>query len=344
MPFRRTRSLIGLDVGTSAVKAIEITAQASGPVITGFAYADLASPDAVPDTIQRLLRENHFHTRRAVVSVSGKAVIVRYLTMFRMAQDDLRNAIRYEADKYIPFDVEDVVLDCQPFEADGFGDLAPNEMRVLLVACKRAVIDEQLRILAGAGLSPEIVDVDVFAVGNAFELAVRRGAEAGSRVSALVDVGASKTSVNLMRAGASLFTREIHAGGEAFTSAIASRLGLKRSEAETLKQRPGQDYERVRHAVTPAVDDLAAEVRLSFEYFENQFDMGIDEVLLSGGASRLVGLDQDLARIFDRPTMAWDPTGDLPIAAGSVDVESLREHVSALAVAVGLAARVQKGR
>jgi type IV pilus assembly protein PilM len=215
-------------------------------------------------------------------------------------------------------------------------------MRVLLVACKRAVVDEQLRILAGAGLQPEIVDVDVFALGNAFELAVRRGPESAGRATALVDVGASKTCVNVVRAGASLFTREIHAGGDAFSAAIANRLGLKPGEAEAMKQRPGADHERVKAAYSPAVDDLASEVRLSFDYFENQFDMPIDEVLLSGGGSRLTGLPQDLGRIFDRPTAVWDPTGDLPIAAGTVDVDGLREHVTDLAVAVGLASRIQR--
>jgi type IV pilus assembly protein PilM len=341
MLFRKNRSLIGLDIGTRAVKAVELTWN-GGPVITGFGYAELPSPDAVSETVLRVLRENEFHSRRVVTSVSGKAVIVRYLTMYRMSADDLRNAIRFEADKYIPFDVDEVVLDCQPFEADGIADLSPNEMRVLLVACKRAIIDEQLRMLASAGLHPEIVDVDVFALGNAFETAVRRDGESDNRVSALVDVGASKTSVNLVRGGVSLFTREIHTGGDAFTLAISNRLGLQQTEAEMLKQRPGQESDRIRSAVTPAVDDLAAEIRLSFEYFENQFDRGIDEVLLSGGGSRLTGLDEDLGRIFDRPTMAWDATGDLPIAAGSVDVDSLREHVSELAVAIGLASRVQK--
>jgi len=337
---RQIRSLIGLDVGTKAVKAVELTWQ-GGPVITGFGYAELPSPDAVPDTVARVLQENEFHTRRVVTAVSGKSVIVRYLTMFRMSPDDLRNAIRYEADKYIPFDVEEVVLDCQPFEAPGLGEVGPNEMRVLLVACKRALVDEQLRILAGCGLQPEIVDVDVFALGNAFEIAVRSGAE-GDKVRALVDVGAGKTSVNVLRAGASLFTREIHSGGDAFTAAVANRLALKDAEAEQVKRRPGDQAERVRAAVTPAVDDLATEVRLSFEYFENQFDRGVDEVLLSGGGARLAGLADDLGRIVDRPTNAWDPTGDLAIASDRVDVDALREHAGELAVAVGLASRLRR--
>ncbi len=338
--FRRVKTIVGLDIGTSAVKAVEVT-WAGKPIITGFGYAPLPSPDAIPETVLQVFRENDFHTRRVATSVSGRAVIVRYLTMFRMSADDLRNAIRYEADKYIPFDVDDVVLDCQPFEQDGLGDLAANEMRVLLVACKRAVIDEQLRVLASAGLQPEIVDVDVFALGNAFDTAMRGGGDADARVSALVDVGASKTCVNLMRAGSSLFTREIHTGGEAFTSAISNRLGIRAAEAETLKQFPGDDLQRVRQAVSPAVDDLAAEVHLSFEYFENQFDLGIDEVLLAGGGSRLVGLDQDLARIFDRPTTPWDATGDLDIA-DSVDMHLMQQHVGELAVAVGLASRVRR--
>ena len=104
----------------------------------------------------------------------------------------------------------------------------------------------------------------------------------------------------------------------------------------------GDQTERVRGAVTPAVDDLATEVRLSFEYFENQFDRGVDEVLLSGGGARLAGLSEDLGRIVDRPTAPWDPTGDLPIAADRVDANSLREHAPEIAIAVGLASRLRR--
>lgn len=340
--MRRLKTLIGLDIGTKAVKAIELTWGPGGPVVTGFGHAVLPSPQAVPETVLRVLQENQFHTRQVVTSVSGKSVIVRYLTMFKMSREDLRSAIRFEADKYIPFDVDDVVLDCHPFEVEGLGDLADNETRVLLVACKRAIVDEQMRILAEVGLEPLIVDVDVFALGNAFDVAVRRGQDAESTVTALVDIGASKTSVNLMRKGTSLFTREIHTGGDAFTQAIAARLSMHESEAEALKCNPGGESERLRQTVAPAVDDLAAEVRLSFEYFENQFELGIDEVLLSGGGARLVGLEDDIGRIFARPTLLWDPTGELPIAGGSVDVEALHAHTPQIAVAVGLASRLRK--
>ena len=339
--MRRRKTLIGLDIGTRSVKAVEMSWASGAPVITGFGYAPLPSPQAVPETVLRVLQESSFHTREVVTSVSGKSVIVRYLTMLKMSREDLKSAIKFEADKYIPFDVEDVILDCHPFDSDGIGDLADNETRVLLVACKRAVIDEQMRILAEVGLQPVAVDVDVFALGNAFETAVRRPGSAPT-VTALVDIGASKTSVNLVRNNTGIFTREIHTGGEAITQAVASRLALHDSEAEVLKCNPGGEAERLRHAVAPAVDDLAAEVRLSFEYFENQFEMGIDEVLLSGGGSRLGGLEDDLGRIFGRPTLTWDPTGDLPIASGSVNVEALHERIPELAVAVGLAARIRK--
>ncbi len=336
--MKRTKSLVGLDIGTSAVKAVEITMQGE-PVITGFGFAELPSPDVLPDVIADLFRNNGFHSRQVVTSVSGKSVIVRYLTMFRMSPEDLQNAIRFEADKYIPFDVDEVVLDCQPFDVAGIGDLAPNEMRVLLVACKRAIIDDQMRMLAAAGLSPQIVDVDAFALGNAFELVLGRGQSDDARVTGLIDVGASKSNVNLMRGTTSLFTREIPTGGMAFTQAIASRLGLSPQDAERTKRSPGDSLDRVRQAVAPAMEDLAGEIRLSFEYFESQFDVGIDEVLVSGGGAKLLGFDAELGRLFDRPTSTWDPTGELPIASGSVDISTMREHVQELAVAVGLAAR-----
>ena len=140
MLLKRVKSLIGLDVGTRAVKAVEITWN-GGPVITGFGHAELPSPDAVPDTVSRVLRENQFHSKRVVTSVSGKAVIVRYLTMYKMSPEDLRNAIRYEADKYIPFDVAPFQTVERLKEGQKVPGIVPDELFARYLRATEVVVD-----------------------------------------------------------------------------------------------------------------------------------------------------------------------------------------------------------
>ena len=341
---RKIKSLIGLDIGSRAVKAVELTREGHGFVMTGYGQTEVYSDDQRPEAILEVLRENSFHTKRVVTAVYGKSVIVRYLSMVRMPDEDLKNAIRYEADKYIPFDVEDVVLDSQPFEEDHLQDGAENEMRVLLVAAKRALIDDHVSLLNGLGLQPTIIDVDSFAVGNAFEMT--RGAafyeEDADRAIALLDIGANKTNINIFFGGTSYFTREIYLAGDDFTHAISKRLGLDLDAAEVRKRDPGDHPEEVMEAVMPSFDDLSSEVMLSFDYFENQFDREVEEVYLSGGGARLAGIESAFERILNRPTHRWDPTEGIEIHEGTVDAEVVRENASQLAVAIGLAARVQE--
>jgi type IV pilus assembly protein PilM len=271
-------------------------------------------------------------------------VIVRYLSMTRMPDEDLRNAIRYEADKYIPFDVEDVVMDSQALPDDQLGEGNENEMRVLLVAVKRALIDDHVSLLNGLGLQPTIIDVDSFAVGNAFELA-RGGAfyeEDTDRAIALLDIGANKTNINIFYGGTSYFTREIYLAGDDFTHAIGKRLGLDVDTAEARKRDPGEHPEEVMEAVMPSFDDLANEILLSFDYFENQFDREVEEVYLSGGGARMQGIEEALERTLNRPTHRWDPTDGIEIHEGTVDGEFVAYNAGQLAVAVGLASRVQE--
>ena len=341
---RKIKSLIGLDVGTHSIKAVELTRDGYNFVMTGYGQAEVVSEDERPDAILHVLREHLFHTKRVVTAVYGKSVIVRYLSMMRMPDEDLRNAIRFEADKYIPFDVEEVVMDCQSFPEETGGDLGENEMRVLLVAVKRALIDDHVSLLNGLGLQPTMIDVDSFAVGNAFEVVQGTSLEDQDpdRAIALLDIGANKTNINIFRGGTSRFTREVYLAGDDFTHAISKRLGHDLETAERLKRDPGDDYEQVMEAVSPALDDLANEVHLSFDYFENQFDREVEEVFLSGGGARLAGLDQTLERILNRSTSLWDPTEGIEINESSVDAEAVRENACQLAVAIGLASRVQE--
>src|SRR5262245_10800060 len=229
--FKKQRSLIGLDIGSHCVKAVEITQTGPEMVVTAFGRNEIVSEGGKADAIVDLLQDRAFRTRRVCTAVSGKSVIVRYLTMIQMSDDDLRNAIKFEADKYIPFDVDEVVLDAQRLD-DPPGartGLQENEMRVLLVAVKRSLIDDHVQLIQSIGLQPEITDVDALALGNAYELrrSLAAGVEDDDKVVALLDVGANKTNINVLRAGTSHFTREIYLGGDDLTSAIAKRLGCE---------------------------------------------------------------------------------------------------------------------
>jgi len=341
---RRIKSLIGLDIGSRAIKAVELTREGHGFVMTGYGQTEVVSEEQRPDAILEVLRDNSFHTKRVVTSVYGKSVIVRYLSMTRMPEEDLRNAIRYEADKYIPFDVEDVVMDSQALPDDALVEGGENEMRVLLVAVKRALIEDHVSLLNGLGLQPTVIDVDSFAVGNAFELAQGGVFYEGEtdRAIALLDIGANKTNINIFYGGTSYFTREIYLAGDDFTHAIGKRLSLEIDAAEARKRDPGEHPEEVMEAVMPAFDDLANEVMLSFDYFENQFDREVEEVYLSGGGSRMPGIEEALDRTLNRPTHRWDPTEGIEIHDGTVDGELVRYNAGQLAVAVGLASRVQE--
>jgi type IV pilus assembly protein PilM len=191
---------------------------------------------------------------------------------------------------------------------------------------------------------PEIIDVDAFALGNCFELRSLLSAtvEQEDKTAALIDIGANKTNINILRGMSSHFTREIYLGGDDFTTAISKRLGVEPHQAELLKRDPGENVEQLRKAVMPAIDDLANEINLSFEYFENQFDREVDEVYLSGGGSRLPLLEEAFEKVFEKRTRTWDPTENMKINSDCVDIARLKTNSSQLAVAVGLASRIRK--
>ncbi|MFO0981623.1 MAG: type IV pilus assembly protein PilM [Planctomycetota bacterium] len=338
--FRRNQNILGLDLGTDSIKAVEGVRDGDDILITGYGQIDVPSPEARPDALADLLRHCGFRTRRVATAVSGRSVIVRFLNMVDMPTENLKNAIRYEADKYIPFDLDDVVLDFHKLE-DATG-LSKNEMKVLLVAVKRDVIQDQVRLLNTAGLQPRVVDVDAFALGNAFILSRRKQENTQGRVSALVDIGASKTSINILRGEESFFAREVYMGGADFTSAIAKRFGIEPYEAEQLKRNPGERESEVQDAVLGTIEELGNEVDLSFDFFENQSDARVEDVFLSGGGSCLPGLEASLERIFERKTSSWDPAEGVVVREDAVDVELMKENGPALAVAVGLASRLSK--
>lgn len=341
--FSRRKSLLGVDFGADSVKAVELTAVGDDVVLTGYGQAPIPHGRDPADALSDLLRACSFQGKRTATSVSGKSVIVRFLPMVEMPDENLRSAIRFEADKYIPFDLDEVVMDCTRLESSG--DREAGEMRVLLVASKRDVIEQRVELLRRAGLEPAFIDADPFAVGNAFELVARSNNDAalGSRVSALVDIGASKTTVTVVKGHEPRFTREVYLGGEDFTGAISKRLSLDTGEAERLKRNPEGRADEVSAALSHSVDELANEVMLSLDYYEDRQDgERVEDVYLSGGGSHTPLLEETLERVFERKTSSWSPVAGLSVDGGSVDPKVLQDNARQLAVAIGLAGRVVK--
>jgi type IV pilus assembly protein PilM len=342
--FGKSRSILGLDIGSNTIKAIELSQEGERFVITGYGQMEIPSEETQRDVIREVLATYGLRAKRVVTAVSGRSVIVRYVSMLKMTDEDLQNAIKFEADKYIPFEVDEVVLDCQRLEDEQ--TLAADdsdEMKVLLVAVKRSLIEDHISLIQQASLIPTIIDIDSFALGNSFEFKdlLSPRMEEKEKVIALIDIGANKTNINIKRGRVSYFTREIYLAGNDFTDAISKRLGLESHEAESLKKDPGDRIGELMEAVSPTIEDLGNEIHLSFDYYENQFDSEVEEVYLSGGGGKFPQLEETFARIFDRKTSLWDPTENLEVS-GRVDVDMLRENASQLAICVGLASRLRK--
>lgn len=336
--FGRSKRILALDIGSSEIKALEVMDTGSGIALTGFQSTKIGSQNETILAVKDLLKKGNFKTKRCVTAVSGRSVIVRYVTMAQMPIEDLRQAIKFEADKYIPFEVDEVIMDTQILE-DSVGDAGSPEMKVLLVAVRKSLIEEHLALLNEAGLTPTIIDVDAFCLGNAFEARARvQGGLAPEKVVALIDIGANKTNINILKGKTSYFTREVYLAGNDFTEAVSRKFNLDTQEAERLKCEPGDQSAEVEEAILPTLDDLGNEIQLSFDYFENQFDRVVEEVYISGGSARLPGLQRAFEGAFEKSVVFWNPLEGIDIRQG-VDMKLLNQYAGQLAVGVGLATR-----
>jgi len=342
--FGRRNRIIALDIGSSEIKALEVQDSGNGVSVLGFAMTSIGGQDETIFAIKQILRDAGFRSKQVVTSVSGRSVIVRYVNMPKMTEEELRNSVKFEADKYIPFEIDEVVMDCQILEEDvGGGDGDTPEMKVLLVAVKKNLIEEHLALLQEAGLVSLAIDVDAFALGNAFE--VRSQAQGGlppEKVVALVDIGANKTNINIMKGSVSYFTREVYLAGNDFTEAVSRRFNYDNpAEAERLKCDPQDRIAEVEEAILPTLDDLGNEIQLSFDYFENQFDRVVEEVYISGGSGQLPGLQRAFEGAFEKSVVPWNPLDNLDVKPG-VDSKTLNRYASQLAIVSGLATRCRK--
>jgi type IV pilus assembly protein PilM len=344
--FKKSKNLVGLDIGSSAVKLVELKDAKGGGfrlVRTGIeplspeAIVDGAIMDAslVVDTVNRVIsslsvRNNDFGT-----SLSGHSVIIKKISLPAMSAEELAESIRWEAEQYVPFDINDVNLDYVVLEPGG-GDT----MDVLLVAVKKDKIGDYTSVITQAGKTPVLVDVDAFAVQNAFE--VNYPVQPG-RVVALVNIGASVTNVNVLAGPNTIFWRDISFGGNQYTDAIQKQLSLGFDQAEALKKGEASgehSLQEILPILKSVSDDLAQELQKTFDFFgATTSTEKIDQLFIAGGCSRVVNLDRHLKERFGMPVEIMNPFRQIDVSGSAVSPEWLNENAPSLTVAVGLAVR-----
>ena len=348
MLFRRTKSLVGLDIGSSSVKAIELKPAGKGYRVSAMGVESVP-PDsivdgaiidggAVADAVRRLFSNKRFKAKDVVASLSGNSVIVKKITLPAMSEAELSESIYWEAEQYIPFDIQDVNLDYEILEAGTGQD--QGSMEVLLVAAKKDKIGDYTNVISQAGKTPAIVDVDVFALQNAFE--ANYGFEP-TAVVALLNAGASAININILSGSQSVFTRDVSMGGNAFTEAVQKELNLPYESAELLKK--GQDvdgatYDDARAVLRAMTDNVLLEVEKTFDFFKATASSDrIDRIMLCGGAARVEGFAESLRERFNTEVEQFDPFRQVACDAKKIGIDNLDDYAPVAAVAMGLALR-----
>ena len=347
--LRKAKPVVGLDIGSSTVKAVELRASGKSYKVTAFGVEQLPADSivdgaiidggAVADAIRRLLDTKAFKAKEVAASLSGNAVIVKKINLPVMTEAELSESIYWEAEQYIPFDIQDVNIDYQILNPGTSGE-SQGTMEVLLVAAKKEKIADYTGVISQAGRTPVVVDVDAFALQNAYE--VNYGLEP-DQVVVLLNAGASAININIITGDQSVFTRDISTGGNAYTEAVQKELNLPFELAEQLKKGAdveGATFEDAKPVLANMTESVILEVQKTFDFFKASATSDrIDRVVLSGGASRVHGFAEALQERFGTTVESFDPFKKIPFDAAKFGVDDPENLLPAVAVAVGLALR-----
>ncbi|MBX2811172.1 MAG: pilus assembly protein PilM [Myxococcales bacterium] len=342
---------VGLDIGSGSIKLTHLKTtrggnyqlQAFGMVqLPPEAIVDgaLMNSTAVVDGIQELFASQKLKAKDVATSVSGHSVIIKKINLPQMTPEELDESIQWEAEQYIPFDINDVNIDVQILNSES---TQAGQMDVLLVAAKKDMVNDYTEVIASAGLNPVVVDIDAFAVQNQFEINYE---VSRSETVVLVNVGASVTNINVIANSVSTFTRDISIGGGQFTDAVQKSLNVSYDEAEALKLGGGnndadavvpREVERVLHTES---ETIANEIQRSLDFYAaTSADSHIARIFLSGGSAKIPALVKTIEGRTGVPVEIINPFRNIDIGNGRFDTEYLQQIAPMAAVSVGLALR-----
>ncbi|MBU4012790.1 MAG: pilus assembly protein PilM [Proteobacteria bacterium] len=345
MIFRKSPGLVGLDIGSSALKAGEITATKKGFALKNFGMISIAQgaieegnindPENVADSIRQLFKANNIKEKDVAISIGGYSVIVKKIDLQTVTEEQLQKTIHLEAEQYIPFDISEVNIDYQIL---GEREADSNQMSVMLVAAKKEMINEYINLVQIAGLNPCIIDVDAFALQNIFEV----NYDLIDENVVLIDIGANKTSLNILKGYSSVFMRDVSLGCSQINQKIISLIDCSFIEAEQLKLSKQTDKispDDLKQTVSSVVSEWSIEIRRALDfYYSANPDEQIKSIVLSGGGAHIKEFRQLLAAETSSKVETINPFKKLDVSA-RFDPSYLAQIAPQAAICMGLALR-----
>jgi len=344
--FQSKKSILGLDIGSYAIKAVHLDETKSGLLLRTMGVAQLPpgaivegnveDAEAIVAAIKSLLKSQKAKVKNVCTSISGYAVIIKKINLPTTTREELAETIEVEAEQYIPFDISEVNVD---FEILGTSQASEDQMDVILVAAKKDAIDAYIDILVQTGLVPTVIDVDVFAMQNAFATSYP---DATGTV-ALIDIGANKLNINVLREKESLFTRDAPMGGARITEEIQDRFNLEYEDAEGVKvgSLEAEEPEVAAEIVRRAVENWVSETKRAIEFLEATYpDNPLEQIYLSGGSCRFKGLPEFMSQETGVPVTLFNPLAKVGFDQNKFDPAYIEYMTPQLAVCLGLALRM----
>jgi type IV pilus assembly protein PilM len=346
MLFGKKDHLVGLDIGSRTIKAAEIIESNKGRTLKRFGMTDINpgliedgainEPEEVAEAVTELFKSFGVREKNVAISIGGYSVIVKKINVQTMAEDQLQETIHFEAEQYIPFDISDVNLD---FQILGPNENNPNQMNVFLVAAKKEMVNDYINLVNLAGLNPCIIDVEAFALQNIFEINYELKDDDNI---ALIDIGASKTSLNILKGNNSVFMRDVSLGCGQINQKIISLANCSFEESESIKlggqsdQIPEEDLKQI---ITTVVADWCTEIRRALDFFYSTYpDDQIKKIVLSGGGGNIGDFRQLLATEASAEVETINPLNSFIIDSG-LDPEYIQQISPQAAICMGLAVR-----
>jgi type IV pilus assembly protein PilM len=340
--FGRKKTTIGLDIGSGLIKVAVIDHSKRVPELVRITVTPLLAdaivegevmdPGIVAEAIQAALAAAGVTTKAVVTAVGGRDVIIKKIQIERVKEQQARELMRWEAEQHVPFDMESVELDVQILDPDADG----LEMSVLLVAAKRELIESKMRMLTDAGLEPAAVDVEAFALHNAFEL---NHPDAMNGVVGLLNIGHDVTNVNILDDGVPLLTRDLTVGARRFREDLQRERGLSADEAQALIQ----GYDRSPH-LDSVIENRGEEIAVGIEraaafLAQNARAKQMRSIYTCGGGSRIPGLNEMLAKRLKVTVQQANPLANLSVRNGALASLVTDEIAPLLMLPIGLALR-----